>query len=232
MGKPGFYNPEDSMGSLIADDYRLLQVLSRFGISLGFGDKTIAEVCEDNGVDCTTFLSVLNFIYDENISQEQIARLSIESLLHYLKQSHVYFLEFLLPSIRRKLLDGIILRDSDVSFLILKFFDEYVEGVKEHMREEESNLFAKAESISLSDKAGEHSLPAINKHHAKVGAKLKELKNIIIKYCPGESNANLLNAALYDIYRCEEELANHCLIEDKLLYPALSRQLESRNKTV
>lgn len=220
MLKNGEYYPEDKMASLIAKDYRLLQVLSRFGISLGFGDKTIKEVCKETGVDCKTFLTIVNFINNDSQISEETLELSIESLLHYLKQSHVYFLEFCMPSIRRKLLDGIILRDSDVSFLILKLFDEYVDGVKEHMQEEENNLF---QSIQSNPSAShiQNEMPATSKHHEKVGSKLKELKNIIIKYCPGEANANLLNAALYDIYRCEEELTSHCLIEDKLLLPAL-----------
>ncbi len=50
------------MIDLISDNYSLLQVMSRFGLSLGFGDKTVKEVCELNGVDCRTFLIVVNFM--------------------------------------------------------------------------------------------------------------------------------------------------------------------------
>ena len=46
------YKPTDKMIDLISDNYSLLQVMSRFGLSLGFGDKTVKEVCELNGVDC------------------------------------------------------------------------------------------------------------------------------------------------------------------------------------
>ena len=56
------YKPNDKMIDLISDNYSLLQVMSRFGLSLGFGDKTVKEVCELNGVDCRTFLIVVNFI--------------------------------------------------------------------------------------------------------------------------------------------------------------------------
>ena len=52
------------MIDLISDNYSLLQVMSRFGLSLGFGDKTVKEVCEMNGVDCPTFLAVVNFMAD------------------------------------------------------------------------------------------------------------------------------------------------------------------------
>ena len=53
------YKPTDKMIDLISDNYSLLQVMSRFGLSLGFGDKTVKEVCELNGVDCRTFLIVV-----------------------------------------------------------------------------------------------------------------------------------------------------------------------------
>ena len=56
------YKPTDKMIDLISDNYSLLQVMSRVGLSLGFGDKTVKEVCELNGVDCRTFLIVVNFM--------------------------------------------------------------------------------------------------------------------------------------------------------------------------
>lgn len=223
------YSPKDKMISLIADNYSLLQVMSRFGIPVGFGDKTVEEVCTDNGVDCKTFLAVVNFISGDCDSSCQVADLSLNSLLHYLKQSHIYFLEFYLPSIRRKLLDGIRLRESDVSFLILKLFDEYVDSVREHMIEEENHLFKFVADAANGKPVSNSTIPVYSHHHESVGATLKELKNIIIKYCPSDAKVNLLNAALYDIYRCEDELASHCRIEDFLLLPALINKTVSVN---
>lgn len=55
------YEADDKMISLIADNYNILQSLGRFGINLGFGDKTVREVCEDQNVDTYTFLAVVNF---------------------------------------------------------------------------------------------------------------------------------------------------------------------------
>lgn len=46
MDKLQKYKPTDKMIDLIGDNYSLLQVMSRFGLSLGFGDKTVKEVCE------------------------------------------------------------------------------------------------------------------------------------------------------------------------------------------
>ena len=50
MKNQKMYESGDRMISLIRDNYDLLQVLGRFGINLGFGDKTVGEVCEGQGV--------------------------------------------------------------------------------------------------------------------------------------------------------------------------------------
>ena len=216
------YTPEDKMATLIAENYRLLQVMSRFGIRVGFGDSSVKEVCEANGVDCSTFLTVVNFVMDENTVLSPDSQISLQSLLAYLKNSHVYFLEYCFPAIRRKLLDGIEMRDNDVSFLILKFFDEYVHEVRTHMEYEDRTVFAYI-SGRLDGKPADNTMTTYSDHHEQVADKLRELKGIIIKYCPGDADVNLLNAALYDIYRTEKELESHCLVEDCILVPAIKK---------
>ena len=49
------YKETDRMGDIICDDYRILQVISRFGLTLGFGDHTVSETCLAAGVDAPTF---------------------------------------------------------------------------------------------------------------------------------------------------------------------------------
>lgn len=229
MTKEQKYNHSDKMVSLIADDYRLIQVMSRFGIPMGFGDKSVAEVCTDAGVDTDTFLTVVNFMIDGFNNFNASSEVSIESLLLFLRQSHVYFLKYCLPAIRRKLLDSIKMKSSDVSFLILKLFDEYVQEVTTHMNYEDETVFKYVSSILDGKTSGNYRITTYSDHHEQVGSKLKELKNIIIKYCPPDANTNLLNAALYDIYRCEEELESHCRLEDCLLVPAIMKLEEQNN---
>lgn len=48
------YLRSDRMSELVGDNYSVLLVMSRFGISLGFGDRTVEEVCARAGVDAPT----------------------------------------------------------------------------------------------------------------------------------------------------------------------------------
>jgi regulator of cell morphogenesis and NO signaling len=219
------YTAEDKMLRLVADNYNLLHVMSRFGIKVGFGDKSINEVCEDYNVDTTTFLAVVNFIL--NHPPGNTNNISVKSLLLYLSQSHSYFLEFCLPAIRRKLLDGITVRTTDVSFLILKFFDEYMAEIRTHMEYEEKTVFEYVNHLIEGKPTKDYKISIYSHHHDEVSSKLKELKRLILKYCPDDANMNLLNEALYDIYRCENELESHCGVEDYLLVPAI-KMLEKK----
>ena len=149
MNEPHKYRATDKMSDLICDNYSLLMVMSRFGLSLGFGDKSVKDVCEAQGVDYRTFLAVANFISEEQYTysgEENV--FSISALMDYLKRAHTYFLDFKLPVIRRKLIESIDCSGSDnIAYLILKFFDEYAKEVRRHMEYENEAVFTYVEKL-------------------------------------------------------------------------------------
>ena len=231
MYKTNNYVPTDKMSDLICGNYTLLQVMSRFDLSLGFGDQTVQEVCRANGVDCKTFLAVVNFITEENNRMtDEVQDLSIHALMNYLKQAHHYFLDFQLPTIRRKLIEAIDCSvQNEVAFLILKFFDAYVAEVRKHMDYEDMNVFTYVENLMTGRETGGFRISQFARRHDQIDATLTELKNIIIKYYPAKGNNHLLNAVLFDIISCEQDLASHCRVEDYLFVPAVLR-LEKEGK--
>lgn len=224
------YREDDLMSALINDNNALLMVMSRFGLSLGFGDKTVAEVCKAQDVHCPTFLTVANFV-SETVHKEgdyPVGSYSLPALLDYLKRAHTYFLEFNLPTIRRKLIEAIDCSGSDeVAMLILKFFDEYVREVRRHMEFEDRSVFTYIEQLLQDTVIDSYDIATFASKHGQVNSKLTELKSIIVKYYPGKENYNQLNAVLFDIYNCEQDLTSHCDVEDYLLVPAVAA-LEER----
>ena len=226
MYKNGGYAGDDRMCDLVCDRYAVLQVMSRFGIALGFGDKTIAEVCAENKVDTATFLAVVNMLMNFGNGAELAGEVSVRSLTDYLHNSHSYFLDFRLPAIRRKLIEAIDCSHNDVAFAILRFFDEYVAEVHKHMDYEEQKVFPYVEGLLRGEHPEGYSIDIFRRHHDQVEAKLAELKRIIIRYYPSGST-NELNGVLFDIFTCERDLASHNDIEDRLFIPAIKR-LEER----
>lgn len=225
------------MSTVITRNYTLLQVMSRFGLSLGFGDKTVAEVCEDSGVETQTFLDVVNFLADEGleVSSGMIRTLHIPTLMTYLKNAHSYFLDFKFPNIRRKLIESIdCSKNNEIAFLILKFFDAYIEGVRVHMNYENERVFPYVEALLENKMQKNFNIHVFASHHDDIDEKLKELKNIIITYYPTKADNNTFYSVLFDIFTTEKDLAQHNAIENRLFIPAVS-QLEhevSKNATI
>lgn len=223
MKQMKMYESDDKMISLIRDNYDLLQMLGSFGISLGFGDKTVEETCADNHVDTYTFLAVVNFIVNGYSDAQVDDKLSVPTLMHYLQASHAWYLEFQLPFIRRELEESLNQEDS-LGKLILSFYDEYAHEIRRHMHYEQRMLFPYVESLLDGKSAGDYSIETFSRHHGQADKKLRELKLLIIKYLPSDGfHNNKLMAALHDIYANEEWLHQHALVEDNIFVPAIRR---------
>ena len=211
------------MISLISDNYNLLQALGSFGISLGFGDKTVRETCESNGVDTHTFLTVVNFTINGIGVAEDDERISVSTLLHYLQASHAYFIDFQLPYIRRELEESLN-GDNAPTQLIMKLYDEYAHEIRRHMNYEQKTLFPYVEKLLEGQPASDYNVETFSKHHGAADQQLRELKILIIKYLPQDGlHNNQLTAALHDIYENEEWLSQHALVEDRIFVPAIRR---------
>lgn len=223
------YEAGDKMISVIRDNYNILQAMNSFGIYLGFGDKTVDEVCKEQGVDTYTFLAVINYTVNGYEDQQGLEKISIPTLLKYLQASHDYYLDFQLPMIRRELIDSLDENDN-LARLILKLYDEYAHGVTVHMRYEEKHVFPYVQKLLDGETSDAYDIDTYSKHHNQLDQKLKELKNIIIKYLPADGpHNNKLMATLYNIYNNEEWLRLHCNVENDIFIPVI-RHLESKRK--
>ena len=214
------YTPQEPMRKLIAENNLLLMALSRFEIALGFGTKTVAQVCADNGVDTSTFLAVANFLSDRPYERFEI---SLPSLVKYLKNAHTYFLDFILPEIRRKLIASIDCSNpANVGFLILRFYDGYVEVVRRHMEYENSHVFNYVDHLIKGINPGGYHISDFEHVHRPIASKLNELKDIFICHYAGSgARVDSLNSALFDIIICEQDLLGHCMVEDRIFVPAV-----------
>lgn len=208
------------MLELVRNDSELILIMGRFGISLGFGEGTVREVCRLHDVDELTFLAVVNYITGREYRCEDV---SLPSLIRYLKQSHEYFLDFNLPNIRRKLIESVDCSGaSDIAMLIIRFYDDYVMAVRKHMDYEDEQVFTYVQQLLNGQLKSGYNISEFAKKHSPISDKLKELKDVIIR-CYPEKNNYLLNAALLEIIACEQDLTLHCMIEDNLFVPSVRR---------
>lgn len=205
------YKGSDKIFELMSHEEDAIQIISRFGLEMGVGEQTIAEVCESHNVHTPTFLAIVNYkVFNQRVVPADI---DIPTLQRYLHNAHTYFLDFRLPRLRRALIEAIIPADptTKIPGLILRCYDEFVDEIRTHIQHENAGRFDEHEHDDQ-----------------RITDKLTEIKNLIIKYYPTKTTStegtvtNTLISVMSDLWHTEHDFADHCAIEDDILRPALT----------
>ena len=214
------------MADMIASNYDLILMLPRFGIPLGFGEKTVNEVCRDNNVDDHFFLTVCNiYTFDDfRPDDEELSRIDNRLVAEHLRASHRYYLEERLPHLQQHL-DHITENAGHSGEILRKYYADYCREVREHVRREEKNL---GQMMEEGAQVTEHYL----KSHDNIRDKLNDLTQIIYKYLPGERLNEEMMELVFDILQLSRDLEKHAMIEELLLVPQEDYNLSDREMEV
>lgn len=229
---------ESKLVDIIQLNQRLLLVISRFGISLGFGDKSVAEVCKANGLNTSLVLLVLNVFNSHSYSvPELLPKNYIAELIQYLKNGHKYFLTSKLPYIEELINRFIEKNDNPNSYLLRNFFKEYTNEVVEHMSLEERTVFPYILGLlqqSDVEKADvrqplTYKIDDFIDNHSNIEEKLDDLKQLLIKHFPPTPDQFFRNLILFELFDLDYDLNDHNGLEERILTPIV-RTLEKEIK--
>ena len=218
------------MSDLIQANYQFLRVLPRFGIHLGFGDKSVAEVCRAQGVSMELFLLVCNIsTFDDFLPDTAMFKgIDVEDIVLFLQNSHKYYLEQRIPEIRENLSSLEEGPGTSSARILDRFFNDYRNEVEAHFEYEEQTVFPYIRGLIHGVHTEGYSIEQFEENHSNIEDKLEDLKNILIKYLPGEVPAEELNRTLFNVFLLEDDLGRHALIADKVLVPYVM-QLEENH---
>ena len=190
--KPGYnYSATDNLSALVTAQPELLLTLSHLGIPLGFGDKTIAQVCREHGVATEFFLLVTQVYCDDNYapSQAVIKSTPMGNLIPYLMSSHDYYLNRGLPHIKGHLARIANMLPARAGKAIKQFFDAYVDEVRAHFAHEENTVYPHITRLLNHQPGDDYMIKEYLAHHDNLQDKLSDLVQIIFKYLPTSSSS-------------------------------------------
>ncbi|MFZ5939133.1 MAG: hemerythrin domain-containing protein [Bacteroidota bacterium] len=216
----------------------LIPFLSRFGIRLGFGNKTVNEICSENRVNTALFLEISNSCADPDYEpSENLGTIAISDLVSYIRNTHRVYTEKELPAVEKEistLLNGSSL-GTEQRKLLTDFFTDYKNEFIRHIRHEEEVVIPYI--LDLEKKAsGEASDPErfrgfsilqYAREHDRLEKSLNDLAVLIIKYLPPFSDQDLCNKILTMMFSLEHDLIEHAKLEDRVLVPRVL-ELETR----
>ena len=213
------------LADLIDVDFRLLNVLSRMGISLGFGGETISEVSARYGIDLKSFLLICNvYAYEDYLpSADLLSGADPLTIVDYLHNSHSFYLDREFVSLENNLKAMVGPCDDMQKKIVAKFFEDYKTQVENHFAYEENVVFPYVKSLMTGKSCEGYSIEQFEENHTNIDETLSDLKKIVMKYLPETCDTMMRNEVLYRIYRLEEDLLKHTIVEDHVLIPIVNK---------
>ena len=222
MVKKKALSKDSKLAELIAGDRRLLQLLPRFGIALGFGDRNVEEVCRTNNVSTELFLTICK-IYTNNDykpNQAEIKNIDLGGLLPYLKASHQYYLDERFPHLEEHFQRIIKASGAKYGPMLSHFYDEYKQEVVRHIKYyEEEVVFPYIEELRKGQRSNTYEINEFRHNHTNIQDTLDDMMNILLKYLPGDILPKERIEISLDIMELSDDLNRHSVIEDHLLIP-------------
>ena len=220
--KKTVFSKDTKLAELLAKDRRLLQLLPRFGIGLGFGDRSVEHVCQMNHVSTDLFLMICEIYSDSNFKpgQRELQRIDMSALLSYLKASHQYYLDERFPHIEEHLQHIIEACGQKFGPMLSHFYDEYKQEVMRHIQYyEEEVVFPYIEALLNGQRTDSYDINEFEHNHTNIQDTLDDMMNILLKYLPGDILPKERIEISLDIMELSDDLNRHSLIEERILIP-------------
>ena len=224
---------ENKGSEIILANHQLIPVLYRFGIPLGSGDMSIADACHKYCIDPLFLIEMINAFTDHNYKPaSELNNFPLSLILKYLHQTHIHYLEHKVPEMNNLILklnnddkDGLLKYG-----LIVEFFKEYCKELDNHIANEEDHIFPYIREIeqawlqkkcppSLKKKIQQTSISGFANTHSDVEEKIRDLKNIMIKYLLAPPDPCLYHRIINELFMLENDLNHHASIENNVLIP-------------
>jgi regulator of cell morphogenesis and NO signaling len=217
-------------------NHLLLPVINRLGVQLGFGDKSIKQICSDKNIDVDFFLIIINAFLDHDVNKTmKIHSVSVVDMVEYLKATHNYYINIMIPEVENRI--NALIQHSDINqkeFLLVKnFFTEYKNEFYAHIELEEKSIYPYSIEVykafinkdleeGLKKKMHSEPIESYAEEHSDIESKLFDLKNILIKYLPESRDSYLRNQVLNALFKLENDLNDHSRIENMVLVPRIA----------
>ncbi len=218
------FSKDTKFAELMTDDRRLLQLLPRFGIRIGFGDRSVDQVCQMNQVNTDLFLMICEIYSDSGFKPEkqELQSIYMVDLLSYLKASHLYYLDDRFPHIEEHLNRIIDACGQKYGPMLSHFYDEYKQEVIRHIQYyEEEVVFPYIEALLKGEHTDSYKIDEFEHNHTNIQDTLDDMMNILLKYLPGDILPKERMEISYDIMELSDDLSRHSLIEERILIPCV-----------
>lgn len=204
----------------------LIPLISRFGIRLGLGDKSVAAVCAEHGIDAGFMLALMNtYLFEEYFPEQKLKSFHVSQIVDYLSKTNAYYLHYQLPNIERHLRSLIASGGAGNKNLTLlgRFFTTFQQSLTEAIEYDTREWFPYCLALSNGE-AVCVDVPVVPQPEDEDPAvsQLRDLISIMVRHLGGEYNDNLAYAVIFAVGSIERDIRQHNRIRNRILTPIIS----------
>jgi regulator of cell morphogenesis and NO signaling len=202
----------------------LLSVFSRLGITLPFGDISVAEMCQRDNHSPELFLILCRMHIDASYRPRpsELRDDMLLSVVGYLRATHRYYTDYMLPHAGEHLDEILGYCDELSRSMLTKFYNDYVRYIEQHLDEEEQTIFTLVESAAAGSRPN---IASLEVPHSDIDDRTNDIASLIIKCLPEAAPTQLRCAMLSHIYALRDDLRRHYKVEVALLRPLIVQNL-------
>lgn len=209
----------------------LIPLVSRFGIRLGLGDKSVAAVCVEHAIDAGFMLALMNtYLFEEYFPEQKLKSFHVSQIVDYLSKTNAYYLQLQVPNIERHLGSLIASAGGENKNLALigRFFARFKESLTEAIEYDTREWFPYCLALSAGNGAADCAeigqriaIPASDEEDPAVSL-LGDLRSIMVRHLSGQYNDNLAYAVIFAIDSIERDIRQHNRIRNRILTPIIT----------
>ncbi len=211
-------NINSKLSDIVTSEPSTLSVLNRFEIYLGFGDKTITDICKEKNIDANFLTTILNTYINENyFPEDTLKSYSQKLILEYFIKTNNYYIRFQLPNIERHFNSFIERSEKGNKSLELlrQFFDEVKNELISRIEQDKDLLLGK--------NYYPNTLP--EEENDSIEDKLSDLVNMFVIHLKGNYDINLCHAVLFAIISLQKDISQNNRLRYRILLPLLKSEL-------
>jgi regulator of cell morphogenesis and NO signaling len=221
-----YIKPDIKMAGLIFENPYLILLLEHFELDLVMHERTVSQLCIENGINEKIFISFAN-LYNgfAPTGNDDFDFKDIGTMIRFLQNSHYYFQHDKYPEIQDYIKKLFEKNPKPEIKMIEKFFDDYFLEVTEHFDYEEEIAFPYFYNLLMSKESGSKRLKTkftakeYLEHHTDIESKLTDLKNLLLRHISLKNDPVNRRKLLFSLIELEYILNIHSIIEETILIP-------------
>ena len=205
------FTPRMKLADLIKANHNIMLLLPRFGIPLGFGEKSVQDVCAAHNVPVDFMLLICNvYTFDDYLPDiEQLAATNMQPLVPYLKESHRYYTGERLPHIEAHLHHIADRVEGKYGQILKQFYADFRREIEDHFKYEEQYDFPVLLSLQNGERRKRSQMSHSQRSHSGLVDKMNDLPQIVYKYLPGNVLPEETIELVFDILQLSADIRHY-----------------------